>query len=106
MDDEAVSIATTAIDLAKAGDTSMLKCCLERLLAPRKTRPMRLALPAIETASDLPSATAAVLNAVASGKLCPTEARGLVDLIAAHQRSLELVEISRRLDVLEKGPGA
>ena len=99
--DEAGTIAKTAIDLAKAGDSSMLKCCMERLLPPQRTRPVDLPLPNMTTASDLPRVTATVLNAVASGVLYPSEARELVGVISAHQRSLELAEIKRRLDALE-----
>src|SRR5690349_11329736 len=61
LEGEAEDITRTAIALAKGGDTVALRLCLERLLPPRKDRPVAFALPEINTPADLPRATAALL---------------------------------------------
>jgi hypothetical protein len=59
----------TTLDLAKSGDTVALRLCLERIVPARKDRPVCFELPVIQTTADLPSATGALLQAVASGDL-------------------------------------
>ena len=48
MDGEADAISRKAIDLAKEGEATALRLCLERLLPPRKDRPVMFAMPALE----------------------------------------------------------
>src|SRR3954454_10666599 len=82
LDGEAETITRKAVELAKAGDTVALRLCLDRLAPVRKDRPVMFALPAIETTADLPKASAALLEAVASGELTPSEAAELGKLTA------------------------
>jgi hypothetical protein len=44
LDGDGEAITHKAIDLAKAGNEAALRLCLERLIAPRKERPVRLKL--------------------------------------------------------------
>jgi hypothetical protein len=60
-----------------------LRLCLERVLPPRKDRPINLALPKIKSAADLPQASLAILEAVSQGKITLMEGRALTDLLAA-----------------------
>jgi hypothetical protein len=52
LDKDAKLLAEKARDMALAGDTIALKLCLERLCPPRRSRPVTLDLPAIETLGD------------------------------------------------------
>src|ERR1700710_2221887 len=83
LDGEAETLTRKAIELAEEGDTVALRMCLDRLIPPRKDRPITFDLPPIETAGDPPKATGAIVSAVAAGELTPAEA----------------VEISKTLDV-------
>ncbi|WP_407530124.1 DUF5681 domain-containing protein [Methylobacterium oryzisoli] len=98
---EAEEISRKAIELAKSGDTVALRLCLERLLPPRKDRPVPFALPPIETTADLTKATAALLEAVANGELTPSEAAELGKLVDAHVRAIEVTDLHDRLTRLE-----
>jgi hypothetical protein len=49
-----------------------LRLCLDRVLAPRRGRPVELALPPIDSAADLVSAMAAVAAATARGAITLT----------------------------------
>ena len=63
---------------------------------------MAFALPAIESTGDVVKASAALLQAVASGELTPSEAAELGKLIEAHVRAIELTDVQARLEVLEQ----
>jgi hypothetical protein len=101
LDGEADAITRKAIEMAKEGDTVALRLCLDRIAPVRKDRPVTFALPAIETTADVVKASAALLQAVASGELTPSEAAELGKLVQAHVRAIEATEIEERLKRLE-----
>jgi Family of unknown function (DUF5681) len=67
LDGEAEGLTRKAVEMALAGDTVALRLCLERLMPPRKDRPVALALPPLQGTTDLPAITAALLSAAAAG---------------------------------------
>src|SRR3712207_3459778 len=101
LDGDAENLTRKAIEMALGGDTVALRLCLDRLAPVRKDRPVTFALPEIETTADLPKASAALLEAVASGELTPSEAAELGKLVEAHVRAIEVTDIQARLDALE-----
>jgi hypothetical protein len=103
LEGEADALTRKAIELAKAGDMQALRLCMDRLAPPRRDRPVTFTLPEIETTDDLPRATKAILEAVATGDLTPSEAAELGKLVDAHVRAIEVTDISKRLDALEGG---
>jgi hypothetical protein len=52
LDGEAEAITRKAIELAKQGDLTALRLCLDRLVPPRRDRPVNFALPAMSSAED------------------------------------------------------
>jgi hypothetical protein len=102
LDGEAEALSRKVIELAMSGDATALKICLERILAPRKDRPIALALPQIGSAEDIPKATGAIVQAVASGELTPQEGQAIAGILEQHRRSLEIAEIETRLARLEQ----
>lgn len=101
LEGDASDIVRKATELAKAGDPVALRLCLDRLLPVRRDRPVLFELPPIETTSDLPKATNALLQAVASGQLTPSEASDLGKAVDAHVRAIEAADLSERLARLE-----
>ena len=53
LDGEAEKLTRKAIEMALAGDTVAMRLCLDRLYPPRRTRPIELELPKVETAGDV-----------------------------------------------------
>ena len=51
MEADAVTISQKAVELAKAGDLTAIRIVLDRLVAPRRDRPVEIALLKIGTAS-------------------------------------------------------
>ena len=68
LDGQATALTQKAIDLALTGDMPALRLCLDRILPPRKDRPVSFDLPPIKSAQDAAATVSAVLAAVASGE--------------------------------------
>ena len=102
LDGEAKAIARKAVEKALEGDMAALRLCLERVLPPRRDRPVVFDLPKIEGVSDALNASSAVLTACAAGTLSPGEAVEVMGLISGHVRVLEMTEIEARLTAVEK----
>ena len=102
LDGEAENLTRKAVAMALGGDTVAMRLCLDRLAPVRKDRPVTFALPKIETTADLPKASGALLEAVASGDLTPSEAAELGRLVEAHVKAIELTDVQARLEALEQ----
>ncbi len=79
-----------------------LRVCLDRILPARKDRPVSFTLPAISGVEDAKQALAAILSAVASGELTPSEASEVGKLVDGYVKSIEVTEVLTRLDKLER----
>jgi hypothetical protein len=88
LEGEAKALTRKAIELGLAGDTSALRLCLERLMPPRKDRPILLDLPNIASAADALKANGVVLAAVAEGRITPNEAGEVMRLIESCQKNV------------------
>jgi hypothetical protein len=104
MEGEAEAITRKAIDLALAlaGDAVAMRLVMERLVSPVRERPVNLAMPKINAASDLIAAAAALTEAAASGEITPGEAASLSVLVGNVAKAVETVEIVARLAKLEE----
>jgi len=105
LDGEAESLTRQAVTMALGGDVVALRLCLERIVPPRRDAPVVFALPAVQSAGDAATAAAAVLGAVASGVLTPTEGAHVMTLIEVYRRTLETTELEARVAALENGDG-
>jgi hypothetical protein len=97
---EEVELVRKAIELAKAGDTQMLKFLLDRILP--KERSVRVDLPSMERADDAVDALGAIINAVGTGQIASSEAAALATLVAAYARTINVYELESRLDKIER----
>ena len=101
LDGEAEALTRKAVDLALAGDITALRLCLDRILPARKDRPVSFEMSQISNAGDAREASAALLGAVSSGNLTPSEASEVGKLIDAYVKTIEITEVLARLDKLE-----
>src|SRR6478736_10181830 len=72
LDGQATALTQKAIDVALTGDMAALRLCLDRILPPRKDRPLTFNFPAITNAAEAAATMSAILAAVASGEITPT----------------------------------
>jgi hypothetical protein len=71
LDGEAEALTRKAVTLALGGDALALRLCLDRVIAPRRDRPVQFALPPITDVADVAKAMAAITAAVADGAITP-----------------------------------
>ena len=102
LDGEADTLTRKAIDLAKQGDTTALRPCMERILPARKDRPVQFHMPRIETVSDSVKAAAAIASEVTDGELTPMEAAELSKVVDGYTRAVETADLAARLVRLEQ----
>ena len=81
---EEEALVRKAIELGKAGDTQMLKFLLDRILP--KERSVHLDLPTVDGPFVALDALAAVIDAVSTGQIAPSEAAVLVNALVTYAR--------------------
>jgi hypothetical protein len=95
LDGEAEALTRKVIEAAKGGDMVALRICLDRILPPRRERPVRFKLPELGSAADASKAMAAITTAAANGELTPYEAgefAGAPGLLFVH--GIKLIKMS------------
>ena len=101
LDGEAEKLTRKAVEMALNGDATAMRLVMERLLPPRRTRPVRLSLPEIRSAVDVDTAVSAVIQSMAVGDMTPDDAGQIAAVLEVRRRSIATVEIYDRLKALE-----
>jgi hypothetical protein len=101
LDGEAEALTRKAVSLALDGDALALRLCLDRVIAPRRDRPVQFALPQIADVTEFANAMAAITAAVAEGALTPGEGAEVAKVVDTYLRTLEASDFDRRLKALE-----
>ena len=101
LDGEAEALTRKAVSLALDGDALALRLCLDRVIAPRRDRPVQFALPQIADVTEFANAMAAITAAVAEGALTPGEGAEVAKVVDTYLRTLEASDFDRRLRALE-----
>jgi len=99
------ALANKALQMALAGDATLLRLCLGCIIAPRRHRPTAFSLPPLATAADGAPAMAAIAAAASAGTLSSAEAAEFSQIVDAFLRALEAGEIEARLQRLESVSG-
>ena len=97
--DEETELVRKAIELAKAGDVQMLKFLLDRILP--KERLIQIDIPRLDFADEAIDGMAAISSAIAEGRITPSEGAALSSMIAGYARTIEIWELSNRVETLE-----
>ena len=101
LDGEGEELTRKAIELAKDGDLTALKLCLERICPPRKSRPISIDLPDVKTSEGVSLAQTSVVQAVGEGEITPEEGQVLSNILESRRKSIESEDHERRLYELE-----
>ena len=102
LDGQAEKITQKAIDKALEGDGMALRLCFERLLPVRKDNPISLELKKLEKVEDASKALGTITKAVSQGEITPLEGQSMANIIEAHRRAIETMDLERRLTKLEE----
>ena len=90
-----------AIELAKGGDITALRLCLDRIVPPRKGRPVAFNMPNVGTSAGVAEALNEVIAAIAGGELTSDEASSIAAVLETKRKAIETVELEARLQALE-----
>lgn len=102
LDGQAEAIIAKAAELALEGDHVAIRLCFDRILGARRERPISLDLPPIESAKDGVVALAAVVEAVSSGQITPSEGAEVSQLISMTTKAIEVSDLEQRIEKLEQ----
>jgi Family of unknown function (DUF5681) len=102
LDGQATALTQKAIDLALTGDLTALRICLDRILPPRKDRPVTFDFPMITTIAEAATTMSWILTAVAAGDITPAEASEISKLVDTYVKAVEAVELGERIARLER----
>jgi hypothetical protein len=97
----AEALSRKAVELALGGSEGALRLCLDRIIAPRRERPIQLAVPPIRSASDIAAAMGAIVKAAAQGTITPDEAFKLSQMVDTFVRAIDTSDFDKRLQILE-----
>ena len=106
LDGEVEALIRKAVALALDGNAAALRLCFDRIIAPRRARPVHLDLPPIAEPADVAAAMAAVTAAVAEGAITPAEGAEVGMVVETYLRALEASDFDRRLKALEDANAA
>lgn len=101
LDGEGEAITRKAVELALGGDTTALKLVLERLIPPARDRRIQLELPALSSLAGVSEAMSTTVQAVGRGALTPAEGQAVANMLESQRKSIESLELERRIQVLE-----
>ena len=89
-----------AVEVALSGDVQMLKFLVGRLLP--KERPVQIQFTASSEKFDPVSAMDAIVNGAVAGRVAPSEASALADVVASYCSVLETTKLLERVQDLER----
>ena len=101
-DGQAEELIQKCIQMALDGDSTAMRLCIERLVPPRKDRPVNLDLPQMECVEDTIKAMAVISSGVADGELTPSEGQVLSGMVENYRKAIETTELEERISNLEK----
>jgi hypothetical protein len=103
LEPHAEDLVAKVVELAKSGDTTALRICIDRLIPPAKARDDAVSLPLGN--GSLAEKGRSVLEALGNGTISPDIATAILQGIAAQARITEVDEIEKRLAALEAKHG-
>jgi hypothetical protein len=92
-------LVAKAVELALDGDTTALRLCLERITPPIKAKDETINIGKLE--GTLAEQGQAIIAAVGTGTISPTEAATMLGALASQARIREGDELAKRLSELE-----
>ena len=102
LDGQAEELIQQCVQKALDGDSTAMRLCIERLVPPRKDRPVSLDLPQMKCVEDTIKAMAVISSGVADGELTPSEGQVLSGMVENYRKAIETTELEERISNLEK----
>ena len=103
---DAEDVVRAVVEKARGGDMTAARIILDRLVPPRKGRPVPIDLPAVRAAGDLLAAQSTLIQALAEGEVTAEEAAAVSSVLESQRKMIETEELATRLQRLEERVGA
>ena len=97
-------IIAKAVQLAKMGDPTSIKLCLERLAPVPRPEDEKVVVPGLKDALTLKDKATAILAAVADGQISAAAGDKLLNMLNTYAKAVVIDEHERRLRALEGKP--
>ncbi|OJZ17941.1 MAG: hypothetical protein BGP21_06410 [Thiobacillus sp. 65-29] len=97
-------IIAKAVQLAKMGDPTSIKVCLERLAPAPRPEAEKVVVPGLKEAETLQDKATAILAAVADGEISAEAGDKLLRMLDTYAKAVVVDEHERRLRTLEGKP--
>src|SRR6516165_8858405 len=94
IDGQSEALTQTLIQMALEGEPTAMRLSMERLLAPRRDRPVSFQLRPIGSARDAAEAQSDIAAAVSSGRMTPAEGADISKVLANAAKAFEVAEIA------------
>lgn len=91
------SLVKAVVDKALAGDTTALRICLDRLIAPVRGNPLTIG----KLSGTLSDRGEQVMDAISRGDISTEEATSLMSVIQSQAKIIEATELEERIATLE-----
>jgi hypothetical protein len=100
---DAVEIIKQVIAKALEGDMNAAQVILSRIWRVPRDRLVKIDLPPVACATEVPAFIGAVLKAVADAEITPAEGDSIASIIGKLQSAVTLVELEERIRQIEAG---
>ena len=102
LDGQTEQLVNKCVEMAIDGDSTAMRICMDRLIPPRKSRPITIQLPDTKTAVGVADAQSKVVKTVAEGELTIEDGQTLSSILEARRKALETQDHEERLNKLEE----
>ena len=102
LDGQTEKLVNKCVEMAIDGDSAAMRICMDRLIPPRKSRPITIQLPDTKTAVGVADAQSKVVKTVAEGELAIEDGQALSSILEARRKALETQDHEERLKKLEE----
>jgi hypothetical protein len=99
LEPHAAELVQKVVDLAKQGDTTALRICIDRLIPAVKAKDMPVEIGNLD--GGLADQGRTVLTALSAGTITPDEANAVMQAVVAQARIVEVDELEKRVAALE-----
>src|SRR5438270_13932314 len=102
LDEHAESITRKCIIEALHGNMRAVRLCMERITPVRREACVQIKLPRLSSSSNVAASGQVVLDAIASGRITPSEGEKLTNILESQRKAMETAELQLRIEQLER----
>ncbi len=100
LEPHAEDLINKAVTMAKEGDTTMLRLCIDRIVSPYRAIDPLVILD--DLSGNLTEKGEKIIEAMGDGKITPSDTSNMLTALASQARITEIDELEKRIGRLEK----